>query len=479
MVKLAENGRDEFMLDNSEKFKKLREKYSTFVYESFSIVDNSDDEIKIRFKFVIENLTTFEPEITILKSNLNIDNKLIQNCNNAIFHIGLIELISYWKATCSPNVIIKAGYINEEQIKWFKKLYFYGLGELFFTNGIRTNINDFMQITCESNSVYDDIKNENNEGYLIPIGGGKDSCVTLECLKHEGDNYCLIVNPKPVTLECAKVAGFREDRIVKVIRTIDKNLLDLNKEGYINGHTPFSSMLAFLSYFISDIIGKKYIALSNESSANESNVEGEKINHQYSKSVEFENDFREYSNKFLKRNAEYFSFLRPLNELQIAMEFSKLEKYHPIFKSCNVGSKGEVWKWCCNCPKCLFVYTILSPFLYKEKLVNIFGEDLFEKENLLETFIGLTGNGNVKPFECVGTFEEVCFAISKTIFNLENENIKNGNPERKLPYLLQYYKDNFALSNLEIDITKNYSENNNLTAIQSEILQNEIFRKES
>lgn len=455
------------MLDNSNKFNDLRKQYNTFIYDSFS-VENTEEEIIIKFKFIIENLTTFEPELRILKSNLDIKIKdeLIRNCQNAAFHMGLIELISYWKSTCSPNVIIKAGYINEEQIRWFKKLYFYGLGELFYTNGIKTNIDDFMNVTCESTDVYEDSINTDNNGYLIPIGGGKDSCVTLECLKNQKDNYCLIVNPKPVTLDCANAAGYDDTRIVKVIRRIDSNLLDLNSKGFINGHTPFSSMLAFLSYFIADVIGKKYIALSNESSANESNVDGEKINHQYSKSVEFENDFRYYSNKFLKRNTEYFSFLRPLNELQIAMAFSKFAKYHQIFKSCNVGSKGETWKWCCNCPKCLFVYTILSPFLYKEKLVNIFGEDLFERQDLLETFIELTGNGETKPFECVGTYEEVCFAISKTISNLG---------ENELPYLLKYYKDNYKLSNLEIDLTKNYYPENNLTEEQIKILKEEIF----
>ena len=453
------------MLDNFDKFNSLRQKYSTFIYDSFSI-ENTKEEIVLKFKFIIENLTTFEPEVRILKGNLNIDDKLIENSKNAVFHIGLIELISYWKSTCSPNVIIRAGYINEEQINWFKKLYFYGLGELFYTNGIKISLDDFMNVTCESDVVYEDEKNANNSGYLIPIGGGKDSCVTLECLKQQLDNYCLIVNPKPVTLDCARAAGYGDDRIVKVIRKIDTNLLDLNSQGYINGHTPFSSMLAFLSYFIADIIGKKYIALSNESSANESNVDGEKINHQYSKSVEFENDFRYYSAKYLKRNTEYFSFLRPLNELQIAMAFSKFDKYHKIFKSCNVGSKGETWKWCCNCPKCLFVYTILSPFLYKEKLVNIFGEDLFEREDLLKTFIELTGNGETKPFECVGTFEEVCFAISKTISNIGNAG---------LPFLLKYYKDNFELSDLEKDLTKNYYPENNLTEEQIKILKEEIF----
>lgn len=456
------------MVDNFEKFKQLRNKYNTFVYEGFSIVNNLESEIKIKYKFTIEGLTSFEPEIKILKKNLDINEKLIQNCNNAIFHIGLIELISYWKCTCSPNVIIKAGYLNNEQIDWFKKLYFYGLGELFFTNGIHTNINDFMNIRCESTKVYEDYSNEKNDGYLIPIGGGKDSCVTLECLKNQKDNYCLIINPKPVTLECARVAGYDENRIVEVKRTIDSNLLDLNKQGFINGHTPFSSLLAFLSYFIADIIGKKYVALSNESSANESNVQGEKINHQYSKSFEFENDFRKYYNKYLKRNVEYFSFLRPLNELQIAMAFSKFEKYHTIFKSCNVGSKGVEWKWCCNCPKCLFVYIILSPFLYKQKLINIFGEDLFKREDLLKTFVELTGNGETKPFECVGTYEEVCFALSKAIADLEEQN-------EELPYLLKYYKENYKLSNLENDLTTKYNNDNNLTKEQNKILKEEIF----
>ena len=166
------------MLDNLKKFNDLRKQYNTFIYDSFS-VENTEEEIIIKFKFIIENLTSFEPELRILKNNLDIkiDDRLIENCKNAAFHMGLIELISYWKATCSPNVIIKAGYINEEQINWFKKLYFYGLGELFYTNGIKTNIDEFMSVKCQSNEVYEDTINTSNDGYLIPIGGGKDSCV--------------------------------------------------------------------------------------------------------------------------------------------------------------------------------------------------------------------------------------------------------------------------------------------------------------
>lgn len=457
-------------MDNSLKYIEFRNKYKEFYYNSFNLREDNE-AIYIEFEFEIPNLAIFKPTTKILKKQMKLKSIDSFQAKNMAFNIGLIELISYWKCACCPQIVIKCGYINNEQIKWWKKLYFYGLGELFYTNNIHNTIEDFVTIKCEKekNELEYEELNEDSEGYIVPIGGGKDSIVTLETLNiNKQEDYCLIINPKPVTLECAKIAGIDNNHIIEIYRTIDKKLIDLNKEGMINGHTPFSAMLAFTSYFVAYLLSKRYIALSNENSANESNVLGEKVNHQYSKSFEFEKDFEEYSNKYLKAPVKYFSFLRPLNELQIAKIFSKHEKYHKVFKSCNVGSKGEEWKWCCNCAKCLFAYIILSPFLYKEKLLNIFGEDLFEKKELLEIFNQLTGNGDVKPFDCVGTFEEVNYAICKTIENIELN-------EEKLPYLLDYYKNNFQSVDTSIDITKRYNNENNLTDEQNEILRKEVL----
>ena len=455
-------------MDKSLDFIEYRKKYDTFYYNSYSVTEDAE-AIYLEYEFEIKDLAKFHPKTRILKKNMKFKDINSVYSKNMVFHIGLIELISYWKTTCSPHVIIKCGYIDEKQIDWWKKIYFYGLGELFYTNSIKTTFEEFMDIKCDEGAEkieYAQIEDE-SEGYIVPIGGGKDSVVTLETLKIDKKNdYCLIINPKPVTLGCAKIAGLGNDNIIEIYRTIDQNLIELNAKGFINGHTPFSAMLAFTSYFVAYLLGKKYIALSNENSANESNVVGEKVNHQYSKSFEFECDFLNYSNTYLKAPVKYFSFLRPLNELQIAKIFSKHEQYHTTFKSCNVGSKTLPWKWCCNCAKCLFAYIILSPFLYKDKLVNIFGEDMFENENLLNTFIELTGNGDNKPFDCVGTFEEVNFAISKTIENLEDTD---------LPYLLKYYKDNYKLEDTSIDITKLYNNENNLTEEQNELLRKEVL----
>ena len=264
---------------------------------------------------------------------------------------------------------------------------------------------------------------------LIPIGGGKDSTVTLELLSDSfSDNILLILNPRKACTDTAYAAGYKDDRIITVNRYIDPVLLKMNDEGFLNGHTPFSALLAFVSLLCAAITGRKHIALSNESSANETTIEGSSVNHQYSKSYSFEKDFREYYLKYITDDINYFSLLRPISELQIAKLFSKNPKYFSSFKSCNVGSKMDTW--CCNCSKCLFTYIILSPFIAKDNLTEIFGKNIFDDRNLLHEFNQLIGIAETKPFECVGTIEEVNCALCNII------NSEKG----KLPFLLEYYK---------------------------------------
>ena len=349
----------------------------------------------------------------------SIPNQLL---DNLVFHIGMIELISYWKIACPKNVVIKPFTLDDEQIRWWKKLYFNGLGEFFYVNGIKTNINDFMTITSTSSFRAQRSEVEKSfvltEQTLIPVGGGKDSVVTLELLKNRIPAIPLIINPRGATNECVAAAGFTEGQTAIVKRTLDPTMLKMNAEGYLNGHTPFSALLAFYTILLGFATKSRYIALSNESSANEPTVPDTEINHQYSKSVAFENDFRHYVAKYIDADIQYFSFLRPLNELQIAKLFSCAKEYRKVFKSCNAGSKTD--SWCGKCPKCLFTWLALSPFISRKDLTEIFGKDLLSDNNLRPILDQLDGSVEVKPFECVGTVGEVRACVNKILQTDEN-----------------------------------------------------------
>ena len=126
-------------------------------------------------------------------------------------------------------------------------------GEYRYINNIQISMEDMLEIEVKTKKEYKlDINNVydtcTTKGVLIPIGGGKDSCVTAELLKEEKENnLCLIIGGKDPSVKSAKIAGYK-NKIVYVKRTIDKNLIRLNEQKYLNGHTPFSSIIAFLSY---------------------------------------------------------------------------------------------------------------------------------------------------------------------------------------------------------------------------------------
>ncbi|MBQ4584149.1 MAG: hypothetical protein IJA94_04610 [Bacilli bacterium] len=423
------------------KFNELRSKYSNFVYHDYKI-EELDDVLVVTYNMEIEGLSKFNPCFKVDKNiitNQNINKDLLEYL---IFNIGMAEAISYYKVSCPKNFIIKAGYLDEEALGWWRKLYHLGLGEFSYVNGIDITEEDLVVFKCLKDKTNYFDSDFSSSGNIICIGGGKDSIVSLETLK-DMDNVCFTINAKEIHKDCIKTAGY--DSFINVTRILDQNMLSLNKQGYLNGHTPFSSIVAFYSYLIAYLTNRKYIILSNESSANEPTVLNTKINHQYSKSIEFEKDFNNYAKKYFNLDIYYFSVLRPLKEIQIAYLFSKLEKYHYIFKSCNVGSKTLPWKWCGDCPKCLFVFIILSPFLDLDYLSDIFGKNLYEDQNLLNTFLELLGKKETKPFECVGTVEEVGYAVSKAIR-------KN---QTNLPFLLKYYQGNFEL--LEDELLDEYN----------------------
>jgi len=390
-------------------YESLKREYPNFYYHGYDLEISS--QIKVTFNFEIEKLSEFHPTFTFPHS-ITFD---LETLEVLIFNLGMVELISYWKSCCCKNVIIKNFGLTDKQARFWKKLYFNGLGEFFYLNSIETNENDFMNLIYENQNIHLDIDESLYHKVLVPIGGGKDSVVSLELIK-EMKNFkaaTFSINRISSAASTIKVSGLDEDLIS--YRTLDKNLLKLNSLGFLNGHTPFSSLVAFSSYIVAYLNGFKYIALSNESSANESTVKDSTVNHQYSKSFEFETDFNEYINNLVNsKPILYFSLLRQMNELQIARKFANYKQYHLIFRSCNVGSKEGIW--CGHCPKCLFVFIILLPFIEIQDLMQIFNnENLLNKDSMDSYFKELCGISENKPFECVGTVREVLACLNSVI----------------------------------------------------------------
>ena len=422
-----------------EQYRKLRNQYPRFFYRGYD-AEWEEEALNITYHFEIEGLSEFSPQWTFPIGPGGLNAAKGRVTEEMIFSLGMVELVSYWKITCSPKVYVQGGGLSREQIRWWKHLYFHGLGEFFYVNGIEeAEEEDFMQILCPAPALSEDgviqaaPKGDISRGLLVPIGGGKDSAVTLDILGQGGYSCCgYIINPRGASLHTARRAGLPENQVMRVKRTLDRRMLELNRQGFLNGHTPFSALVAFSSMIGAAILDVDYVALSNESSANESTVPGSKINHQYSKSFEFERDFHQYAKKYLAGSACYFSLLRPLSEFQIAWIFSGLKQYHDIFRSCNSGSKTD--SWCGHCPKCLFVCLILAPFLSREELADIFGRDMLEDRSLKETLMELTGFKKDKPFECVGSRDEVREAIRLAIRKFERE-------QKPLPALLACYRE--------------------------------------
>lgn len=411
--------------DNRESYQRLRKIFPLFTYNSYNY-SLSGNELTFEFVFQLNNEIEFRPTSTIILPKFpQIRENIHPLIENIVFHIGMIELISYWKATCSPLIVVKAGHLDEEQIQWWKNLYFNGLGEFFYLNSIDTTLKNFVTIHTEGKSFVKDELAAFTDEYIIPIGGGKDSAVTLELLKSAGSMvHPLIMNPRGATIDTVLASGLTMDDVIIINRSIDPALLKLNDEGYLNGHTPFSAMLAFYTLLASALTGYRHIALSNESSANESTIPDTDINHQYSKSIAFERNFRDYYSKYIGGKFNYFSFLRPLNELQIVSIFSKLQKYHTVFKSCNVGSKTN--SWCGSCPKCLFTHIMLAAYKGIDYADNIIGNTMLNNPENTGYFDELCGFSAIKPFECVGTLNDVQTAMKMIIRNTSVD---------KLPFL--------------------------------------------
>ena len=305
-----------------------------------------------------------------------------------------------------------------------------------FTNNIDPeNLFNFINVS-EKKHLKKDFKTSKKS--LVALWWWKDSIVSMELLKKAWLKYDLCVFWKNDSLK-QNVSNVAWKNILLIKRQISPVLFELNQKWYYNWHVPITWIIAFILELTAYLYDYKYIVLSNEKSANfwNTNYKWINVNHQYSKSLEFEKDFKEYVEKYISNEIKYFSLLRWFYEVKIAELFWKLwKKYFKVFSSCNKNFKilkeKEKWIWCNSCPKCLFVFSILRPYITDEEVKKIFWKDLFFDKNLENSFRELLWIKWIKPFECVWEAEEVIYSMSKSLQKYNEDNI---------PYILKIFEN--------------------------------------
>jgi UDP-N-acetyl-alpha-D-muramoyl-L-alanyl-L-glutamate epimerase len=249
--------------------------------------------------------------------------------------IFLLSGVSYYKAFIPKLLICEAFELDEKTAEFLHKFYNKGLAEFAFRNEL--SLEGHFRFQSNSVSAALPIPLDLPRKTLVPIGGGKDSIVTVECLKQSGDPLLLfsLGDAEPINA-CIAAANLP---FIRVRRQLDETLLELNRAGALNGHVPITGILSAIALAGAVMSGCDAVVMSNEHSANIPNLQfnGVEINHQFSKSLEFEQDFAEYVEHFISPSISYFSLLRPLSEIEIARRFAKYPQYFGKFRSCNTA----------------------------------------------------------------------------------------------------------------------------------------------
>lgn len=330
---------------------------------------------------------------------------------------------SYYKAAAPPRIEIALPTFDFERA-YLRELIAGGLGEFAYRSSLPAALTpEVTGPTADGGAVAVPETFDEHRRPLVPVGGGKDSVVTIEALRrHDFDPVLFSVNEFDPIDRCIEISGLTSTRVT---RSIDRGLIELNARGAHNGHVPVTAINSVIGLIVADSRGLGPVVFSNERSSNVGNVSwmGRDVNHQWSKSITYETLLRNTLAQHGMSPDRYFSLLRGLSESEIADRFRGCPQYFDAFISCNRpfaidrGRRGATW--CGHCPKCLFVFLLMAPRLGRVRLEEIFGQNLFAVGDNQSGIEDIAGMGAHKPFECVGEYYEAAESLLAVLDDAE------------------------------------------------------------
>ena len=382
--------------------------FRQFIFRDY-VFDHNQKQLRLTYG--LDDAITFTETYTFnFEFIAKIDTELLDRaCQSLFFMAG----VSYYKSYLPAEIVLEKGSMDQFEADFFNKTYQKGLGEFFYLNGLSPNT----KVNFQPNALHlPEISTTNDHsGLLVGLGGGKDSLVSVELLRSQPKVATWSVGHRPQLEPLVEEINLPH---FWVEREWDRALLKHREQGAMNGHVPISAIFACVGSVVAVLSGYRDVVVSNESSASEPTLhhQGIPVNHQHSKSLEFEQNFQAYVTRGLGGAIRYYSLLRPLSELRIAELFSELgfSKYRRVFSSCNKAflHTSNTMSWCGVCPKCAFMFLMFTPFVPRDQLEGLFGgKNLLLDPELRQTYQQLLGIAGDRPFECVGEVKESRMAM--------------------------------------------------------------------
>jgi len=329
--------------------------------------------------------------------------------------LGAVMGLSYYKAAAPSRYVIAAEGMTGEGVEYLGQVITHGMAEFAFRNELGAPLSpEIVHEAPVAPSWLPESYLTLSGDPLVPIGGGKDSVVSVELLAAARMHPVqFAVNPNKIIYRVARIKGHP---VIAASREIDPALIAINSQGALNGHIPVTAINSLIALVQARIIGLGPVVMSLEASASEPTLWwGEMpVNHQWSKSEQAEELLQDMLGPQAGLSpGAYFSLLRPYSEIQIARYFARLSEYHPVITSCNRAFRQGVEdaRWCGDCDKCRFIFLILSPYIAATSLTRMFADNLLDNPRQLEGYRALLGLHEHRPFECVGEQAESMLAL--------------------------------------------------------------------
>lgn len=332
----------------------------------------------------------------------------------AVHALHLAAGVSYYKTCVPKNLVVESTGLDNAEAEFFGRLYSRGLAEFAHRN----NLSIADRLAFPVSSAVSSNKSGSPvlpERALVPIGGGKDSLAAVEVLRSAGVPTVLFgVNRSWPVLRCIERSGLPA---ILAERHLDPRLAHLNADGAYNGHVPVTAIISLMAIAAATLHGANAVVMANERSANEGNLVagGLEINHQYSKSFEFEVALARLVKTHIASTLAYFSLLRPLSEIHITRLFSSETRYDEVFSSCNRNFHQDAARndriWCLKCAKCRFMTLALALSMPKSRVLAILGGNMLANDDEIDGFREIVGARGHKPWECVGELNESAAAM--------------------------------------------------------------------